>query len=417
MIELSTDARTVVAVVLFALTYVGMAGGRVPWLSLDRTGIALIAAIAAVALGVLPVDAVAPAIDFTTLAILFALMVLSAQFGLAGFYGWCAAHIARAEGSAPRLLALTIIVAGVLSAVLVNDIVVFAMTPVLCAALKQRGLDPRPFLAGLVGAANAGSAATIIGNPQNILIGAVGELHFVNFFAVCAPPAIVALALTYFTVRLVWHRALAAPPVYPDEGIEPPDRAQTVKAAIATAAVILLLLLTPAPRAIGLLAIAALLLISRRHATRQVTGMVDWHLLLLFASLFVVNAAFETTGLPAAALDLLALHGLLPDRLSVLAPLSLIMSNTIGNVPAVVMLLSLWHTPPTGALYGLAVLSTLAGNLFLVGSIANLIVAERAQASGVLFGFWDHARAGVPLTLASMALACLWLHAIGVMAL
>ena len=416
MIELSPETRTAIAVALFALTYVGMAAGRVPWLTLDRTGIALIAAIAAVALGVLPVDAVAPAIDFTTLAILFALMVLSAQFGLAGFYDWCAAQIARAEGSAARLLALTIIVAGVLSAVLVNDIVVFAMTPVLCAALKERGLDPRPFLAGLVGAANAGSAATIIGNPQNILIGAVGRLDFVHFFTVCAPPAIVALALTYFTVRLVWRSALAAPPAYPDAGIERPDRAQTAKAAIATAAMIVLLL-TPAPRALGLLAIAALLLISRRHATRQVTGMVDWHLLLLFASLFIVNAAFETTGLPAAALDWLARNGLLPDRLGVLAPLSLVMSNTIGNVPAVVMLLSLWHTPPAGALYGLAVLSTLAGNLFLVGSIANLIVAERAQASGVRFGFWDHARAGVPLTLVSMALACLWFYATGMMAL
>ena len=416
MLELSTDARTVIATALFALTYAGMAAGRVPGLTLDRTGIAMIAAIAAVALGVLPVDAVAPAIDFTTLAVLFALMVLSAQFGLAGFYDWCAARIARVDGSAPRLLALTIVVAGTLSAVLVNDIVVFAMTPVLCAALKQRGLDPRPFLAGLVGAANAGSAATIIGNPQNILIGAVGELDFLTFFAVCAPPAIVALALTYLTVRLVWRRALAAPPIYPDAEVDPPDRTQTARAAVATAAVILLLL-TPAPRAIGLLAIAALLLVSRRHATRQVTGMVDWHLLLLFASLFVVNAAFESTEIPAGALDWLARHGLLPDRLSVLAPLSLVMSNTIGNVPAVVMLLSLWHTPPTGALYGLAVLSTLAGNLFLVGSIANLIVAERAQASGVMFGFWDHARAGVPLTILSMGFACLWFHATGLMAL
>jgi Na+/H+ antiporter NhaD/arsenite permease-like protein len=416
MLELSAEARTVAAIVLFALTYLGMAAGRVPGLALDRTGIALIAAIAAVALGVLPADAVPAAIDFPTLAILFALMVLSAQFGLAGFYDWCAWRVARAEGSPARLLALTIIVAGVLSAVLVNDVVVFAMTPILCAALKQRRLDPRPFLVALAAASNAGSAATVIGNPQNILIGAMGGLDFLRFLAVCAPPAVAALVLVYVVVRLSWRRALAAPPVYPDEGVAPPDRAQTAKAALATTAIIALLL-TPAPRALSALAVAGLLLISRRHATRQVTGMVDWHLLLLFASLFVVNAAFETTGLAAAGLDWLAAQGLLPDRIGVLAPLALVMSNSIGNVPAVIMLLSLWPAPPEGALYGLAVLSTLAGNLFLVGSIANLIVAERAAAAGVRFGFWDHARAGIPITVLSMALACVWLHAIGMMAL
>ena len=416
MFEFAAETRNVIAVALFAFTYLGMAAGKAPGLALDRTGIALIGAIAAVAFGVLPVDAVAPAIDFQTLAILFALMVLSAQFGLAGFYDWCAGRIASAEGSAARLLALTIVVAGVLSALLVNDVVVFAMTPILCAALKARGLDPRPFLAGLAGAANAGSAATIIGNPQNIVIGAVGGLDFLKFLAACAPPAIIALALVYATVRIAWHGALTAPPVYSDQRPKAPDRVQTAKAAIAMAAVILLFI-TPAPRALSALTVAGLLLISRRHATRQVTGMVDWHLLLLFASLFVANAAFETTGLPAAALDWLTHAGLLPDRLAVLAPLSLAASNTIGNVPAVIMLLSLWHAPPTGALYGLAVLSTLAGNLFLVGSIANLIVAERAEASGVRFGFWDHAHAGVPLTIISIAVACVWFYATGMMAL
>jgi Na+/H+ antiporter NhaD/arsenite permease-like protein len=109
----------------------------------------------------------------------------------------------------------------------------------------------------------------------------------------------------------------------------------------------------------------------------------------------------------------LAERGLLPESLAVMAPLALVMSNTIGNVPAVILILSVWPDPPTGALYGLALLSTLAGNLLLVGSIANLIVAERAAAVGVRLGFLDHARAGVPITILSMAAAVAWLGLAG----
>ena len=137
---------------------------------------------------------------------------------------------------------------------------------------------------------------------------------------------------------------------------------------------------------------------------------VDWPLILLFTGLFIVNDALAATGATRDVFAWLAAHGLVPDRVSLLAPLALVFSNTIGNVPAVIMLLAIWPNAPEGALYGLALLSTLAGNLFLVGSIANLIVAERAAASGVRFGFADHLRAGVPMTLASVVAAALWLR-------
>ena len=393
---------------VFAATYLGMAFGRVPGLAIDRTGIALLGAVTLLAFGVLPSAAVAKAIDFPTLAILFGLMILSAQFATAGFYDWCAGRIAASDGSPARLLALTVIVAGGLSALLANDIVVFAMTPLLCAGVKARGLDPRPFLAALAGASNAGSAATVIGNPQNILIGQVGGLNFWTFAAVCVPPAVVALAITYFAVRFVWRAELEPSPRAASAAPPPFDRPQVLKASLATLALILLFL-TPMPREVAALVVATGLLVSRRLATRTVTEAVDWHLILLFAGLFVVNAAFDGTGLPADALAFLARHGFLPDRLAVLAPLAVVMSNSIGNVPAVIMLLSLWPQAPAGALYGLALLSTLAGNLLLVGSIANLIVAERAATVGVRFGFADHVRAGLPMALASLGLAVLWL--------
>jgi Na+/H+ antiporter NhaD/arsenite permease-like protein len=398
---------------VFALTYVGMALGRVPGLKLDRVGIALIALVVLLASEAVGIRALGAAIDAPTLILLFALMILSAQFGAAGFYEWCAAKITRAEGSPKALLALTVAVSGLLSAVLANDIVVFAMTPLLCLGVRRRGLDPRPFLAGLAGASNSGSAATVIGNPQNVLIGQIGGLDFWTFLAACGVPALLALAITYAAVALVWRKELAAPaPGGELPELPPLDRWQLLKASLGTAALILLFA-TPLPRETGALVIAAVLLLSRRMHSREVVGAVDWPLLLLFACLFVITHAFAGTGFAQEAIAALGARGLLPETIAVMGPMVLLASNSIGNVPFVILLLAVWPAPPEGALYGLALLSTLAGNLLLTGSLANIITAERAAASGVRFGFLDHARAGVPMTLASLVLAALWLWLTG----
>ncbi|HEX6102216.1 MAG TPA: SLC13 family permease, partial [Alphaproteobacteria bacterium] len=285
--------------------------------------------------------------------------------------------------------------------------------PLLCLGVRRRGLDPRPFLAGLAGASNSGSAATVIGNPQNILIGQVGGLDFWTFLAACGVPALLALAITYAAVALVWRKELARPAprdALPD--LPPLDRWQLAKASLGTAALILLFA-TPLPRETGALVIAALLLLSRRMHSREVVGAVDWPLLLLFACLFVITHAFAGTGLAQQAIAGLSARGILPETIAAMAPMVLIASNSIGNVPFVILLLAVWPAPPEGALYGLALLSTLAGNLLITGSLANIITAERAAASGVRFGFLDHARAGVPMTLASLAVAALWLWATG----
>jgi Na+/H+ antiporter NhaD/arsenite permease-like protein len=398
---------------VFALTYVGMALGRVPGLKLDRVGIALIALVVLLASEAVGIRALGAAIDAPTLILLFALMILSAQFGAAGFYEWCAAKITRAEGSPKALLALTVAVSGLLSAVLANDIVVFAMTPLLCLGVRRRGLDPRPFLAGLAGASNSGSAATVIGNPQNILIGQIGGLDFWTFLAACGVPALLALAITYAAVALVWRKELAAPaPGGELPELPPLDRWQLLKASLGTAALILLFA-TPLPRETGALVIAAVLLLSRRMHSREVVGAVDWPLLLLFACLFVITHAFAGTGFAQEAIAALGARGLLPQTIAVMGPMVLLASNSIGNVPFVILLLAVWPAPPEGALYGLALLSTLAGNLLLTGSLTNIITTERAAASGVRFGFLDHARAGVPMTLASLVLAALWLWLTG----
>jgi Na+/H+ antiporter NhaD/arsenite permease-like protein len=405
---------TALIATLFGLTYLGMALGRVPGLRIDRTGIAMIVAVMLVAMGAMPTDGIDDAIHFPTLLLLGALMILSARVGASGFYNAAAAWIARQASQPIRLLALTIAVGGLLSAFLVNDIVVFAMTPLLCRGLTARKLDPRPFLFGLAAASNAGSATTLIGNPQNILIGQVGGIDFWAYFADAAVPSIAALAITFGCVAFVWRKSLAAAANDAPSVEVTFDRHQAAICGIALIG-LLVLFVTPLPREMSALLVAACLMVSRVHPTRQLLDEIDVPLLILIAALFIVNDAFARTGIPMEAVGVLADHGLLPDRISFLAPLSLFLSNTIGNVPAVVMILEVWQEIPQGTLIGLAILSTLAGNLFLVGSLANLIVAERASAQGVRLTFRDHAKAGVPITLLSMLLAGLWLWIVGFM--
>jgi Na+/H+ antiporter NhaD/arsenite permease-like protein len=393
---------------VFGAVYLGMALGRWPGLRIDRTGIAILGAVVLYAAGAVDGRQALQAIDFPTLIVLFGLMMLSAQYAACGFYDWCSARIAATRAAPGTILGLTVLVAGLLSAVLANDVVVFAMTPMLIRGLVRRGLDPRPYLIALAGASNAGSAATVIGNPQNILIGEFGRLDFWTFLAACGPPAVFGLVTVFAVVSLVWWRELRrSADRHVAIEIPPIDRFGTGKAVLATIA-LLALFTTPLPHVTGVLIIAAALLVSRRLATREILGLVDWHLLLLFAGLFVVTAAFAEAGLAAGTLAALRAAGIDPQGLPALAALTLVGSNTIGNVPTVVLLLAVQGDLPAGALHALAALSTLAGNLLIVGSLANIIVVERASQCGVVLGFREHARCGVPMTLLSFAAAVAW---------
>ncbi len=397
---------------VFGLVYLGMALGRAPRLEIDRTGFAVLGALVLYVGGAIDGAAIIHAIDFPTLFVLFALMVLSAQFGVSGFYDWCASRLSRGTVSPPLLLAILIAVAGGLSAVLANDVVVFAMTPMLCRGLSARGLAPQPFLIGLAGAANAGSAATIIGNPQNILIGQAGGLDFWPFSAACAPAAIGGLLSVWIVVRIVWRHHLTAPSPRPGAEPQPLDRPGLAKAIVATAALVLLFS-TPLPHVTSALIVAGGLLISRRWSTRDIFAPVDWPLLVLFAALFVVTAALSSTGILDSGRLALAAHGITLTSLPVLATIALIGSNTIGNVPAVILILAATADLPASVLYALAVLSTLAGNLLLTGSLANIIMVERARQVGVTLTFREHALCGVPIAILSFAMALPWLRFIG----
>jgi Na+/H+ antiporter NhaD/arsenite permease-like protein len=398
-----------VIVAIFLLVYMGMAAGRLPWLQVDRTGIALLGVVALLASEAVTLDTLAGAIDTSTLVLLFALMIVSAQFVSSGFFDLCADWVTSRRGGPGSLLALTVAVCGGLGALFANDMLVGAMTPVLITGARARGLDPRPFVIALICATNAGSAATLIGNPQNIFIGEVGNLSFLRFLLAGGVPAVVGLVCAFGVVWLLWHdRVEGTVLAVTREAVEVPrhphDRNQTIKGLVGLVA-LLVLFSTQLPREIGGLVIAALLLANRKFTSRTMIAAVDWPLLLLFVCLFAVTGALAETGIPLAVQQ----SGIAPDNVALLTPLSLAMSNTLGNVPSVILLLQLWPDLPTGTLYALAVLSSLAGNLLLVGSLANILVVERAAALGVRLSFAEYARAGIPVTLLSTGFAVFWL--------
>lgn len=403
-----------VAFIIFLMSYAGVALGGIPGLALDRTGLALLGAIAMVVCGVLSPQHAVAAIDIPTILLLYALMVVAAQFRLSGFYTRTAILITRFLNNPKKFLGILMVVSALLSTVLTNDIVCLAFTPVLCATLLQSGINPLPFLIGLACASNIGSAATIIGNPQNMLLGQLGRLDFAGFTAFCCVPAAVALAGAYTIIVFSYRNtfSLARPPAIKERRHEWPryNHHQTCKGMIVTA-LLLGLFFTGIPREVSAIACAGVLLCSRKMRTRSILGLVDWHLITLFCALFIIIAGIEITGLPASLMS--TMHGLginIQNPFS-LAAITVLLGNVVSNVPATMLLVKFLNAAEPLQWYVVGLASTLSGNLITIGSIANLIVIESAQPYGITIGFREHARIGIPVTIVSLLVTMAWLAA------
>jgi len=400
---------TATVATVFAIVYVGMILGGLPFLQLDRTGVALLGAIAIVGLEVLTPEQAALSIHLPTLLLLFSFMVLSAQMRLGGFYTWVTLRIAALPLAPPMLLAATMAAVAALSAVFSNDVVCLAVAPVLADACARRRLDPVPYLIGLACAANIGSAATLIGNPQNMLIGQVLALHFAAYLHEAFLPALLGLAAAWgiiaWRLSAATETQLAATERREGEytGLDP---WQTTKGLAVAGALLLVFLFTDWPREVAALAGAGILMTSRRLHSHKMLGLVDWELLILFIGLFVVNHAFERTGLAAQAIRSLAAAGLPLSEPAPLFATTFVLSNLVSNVPAVMLLLPAATEPFSGPM--LALVSTLAGNLLIVGSIANIIVVDAARRRGIAIDWRRHAVTGIPVTVATLAITAGW---------
>lgn len=403
---------TTTILIIFLIVYLGMILGGLPFLRLDRTGVALLGAIALVSIDALSLEQAVAAIHLPTMTLLFAFMVVSAQMRLGGFYDWVTHRFAGLALGPAGLLAVLVGIAAALSAVFSNDIVCLAVAPVLIDACRRRQLAPVPYLLALACASNIGSAATLIGNPQNMLIGQLLQLPFDAYFLEAIVPVALGLvmswALIVWQTRGRWKEAgddaagAAAVPELRTENV-PFDAWQTAKGLAVAGALLVAFLVAPWPREQMALVGAGILLMSRQLHSRKMLGLVDWELLVLFMSLFVVNHALQRTGLTGQAIAWLASLGLRLDQPGSLFGATFLLSNLVSNVPAVMLLIPTVHQPLGGVL--LALVSTLAGNLLIVGSIANIIVVDAAARRGIVIDWKRHARVGVPVTLASLLAA------------
>ncbi len=398
--------------IIFLVTYAGIAIGEIPGLALDRTGIAILGAIAMVASGVMSTEEAIRAIDFSTILLLYSLMVISSQFRLGGFYTWIALKITAMTDRPWRFLFIMMLASGGLSALLTNDIICFAFTPVIIMSTLKAGLNPVPYLIGLAMSANIGSAATIIGNPQNMLIGQIGRLPFGEFILWCLPPSVFSLTGAYFVLRVFYSKKIFLQP--PTLSLQPEalpsfNRHQSTKGIIALL-VLITLFFTPIPREVSAIVIAGLLLCSRTMRTRSILENIDWHLLTLFSALFIVIQAIEIIHLPERILGFLEANGMSLHSPYNLTIISTIVSNLVSNVPATMLLTRFLEQGVHEQWYVLALSSTYAGNLIVIGSIANLIVFEIASGYGVKITFKEHAKSGIPATILSLLITMLWIY-------
>lgn len=401
---------------VFLLVYVAMGVGRLPGFKVDRTGAAIVGALVLMASGRIAPGTAWNAIDYRTLGLLFGLMVVSAAFAEAGFYDVAARRVASLPLSPPALLAVLVGVAGGLSALMTNDVVVVAMTPLLLAITLSRGLNPVPFLLGFCFAANTGSASTIIGSPQNMIAAQGLGISFNDFLRIAALPALFSLPIVWAVVAWLYRgrwKARGGATTGAQAAATPvPFRAwETAKATLVTVGVILAFVLTDWPKELVALGAAAILLVNRSISSSDMLGKVDGDLLLLLMGLFVVNAAMAATGLPQRLLGDLSAAGLeLSAPLTLYAVISAL-SNIVGNNPAVMLLMPYLGGTPNSASLGaaLALGTGFSSNMIVFGSLAGIIVVEQARSKGITISFGEFARAGLPTALACLAMGALWI--------
>jgi len=403
------EGRSVAAGIIFVGSYLALAIGRIPGLNIDRAGIALVGAGLMVASGALPLEDAYKAVDFDTITLLLGMMIVVASLRLSGFFAVANAWAMVRARRPLILLGAVVATSGVFSAFLVNDAICLVLAPLVLELTLALGRRPVPYLLAVAMASNVGSTATISGNPQNIMIGSFSHIPYSTFALALGPVALAGLIVTVALIALL-HRAefagtarLEAPPPKVDA-----NRVLVIRALLATLIMVALFFAGVVPAKAAII-IGGLLLLTRRVKSRRVYAEIDWSLLLMFAGLFIIVAGAEHALLSP---DIIAAGSRLHlDQVPVLSAVTAVLSNLVSNVPAVLMLKPFVDglNDRDTAWLVIAMASTLAGNFTVLGSIANLIVVQRAAASGVTIGFWDYFRVGAPLTVITLAIGTLWL--------
>jgi Na+/H+ antiporter NhaD/arsenite permease-like protein len=401
------ETQALSGTVIFLASYLVFALGKFPGLKIDRTGAAIIGAIAMVVFKVVRGEEALRAVDFSTLVLLFAMMLVVGGLKLSGFFEWNAELVLRYVKPG-MLLPAIILTCGVLSAFFVNDIVCLVMVPFVLTITQKLRLPPLPFLLAVATSSNIGSVATITGNPQNMLIGSYSGLGYREFLLHLGPVAVFGLVLDWLILRTMFygqlHQVETPATAIP---LPPLDLSNLLKPVLVASGVVIAFL-AGIPPVLAASAGAAILLISRTRDPRKLYAEIDWGLLVFFVGLFIIVGGAENAGLVGRLLHFSQRWNL--HRPAVFTAVTALFSNLVSNVPAVMLLKSVVRNfpDPQRAWMLLAMASTLAGNLTITGSVANIIVVETAKPV-VDVSFWDYFRVGLPVTIVTIVLGALWL--------
>jgi Na+/H+ antiporter NhaD/arsenite permease-like protein len=393
------------AALVLLVTYLIIGIQRIPRVHIDRPSGALLGAVGMVGLGVLTLGEAYAAIDLDTISFLLGMMILIAYFELSGFFEVLERWIIGLARSTRMLLLLVVLSSGLLSALFMNDTICLLYTPVIVRVTKRLGLNPVPYLIALVTSANIGSVATIIGNPQNVLIGLRSGISFLDFTARLWPVALIGLGMSFLVNYWVYRGDISGARL-----VVPPPRQQAelsywmLSVSLCGGVLMLLLLILDYHPPSVAMTIASLLILAGSRKPRRALGRVDWTLLLLFAGLFIVMRGVEEAGIVDLVFEQTQLSVQSPSAILGFVGGVVVVSNVVSNVPAVMLYSPIIpYAQNSGDLWLLlAMASTLAGNLTLIGSMANLIVVQTAR-EDVQISFFEYLKVGLPLTLLSIA--------------
>jgi len=400
--------------VIVLITFIGIAVGRYPIIKSNRTTISLMGVALLLLTRQVEFIRLPDYIDFDTIILLFSMMILNANLKLAGFFNLAGGWMVKWSRSTQSFLAIEILLVGVLSALFLNDTICLMFAPFLINLMDTLKRNPIPYLVALATASNVGSTATLTGNPQNMIVGIASGLSYTEFAGALIPVALLGLGVIWLVLIKVFpydfsRQPLNYRPVTETLLIQKPLLVKTL--AVTTG--LLIAFLAGAPIALAAFLAASLLLITRRHQPQTVFAEFDWSLLVFFSALFIVSGSLETSGVTTQLINVQELA----QKINIwnLSLITAGLSNIISNVPAVLLLKPLVSSLENARLgwLTLASASTLAGNLTLLGSVANLIVAETAARYRVDLSFWKYTKPGLIITLFTLLINIAWLYLIG----
>ena len=397
------------AAVIFVITYIGIIFTGLPGINIDRPSASFFGAVAMIVFGVFTLDEAIKAIDFNTITLLIGMMVIITVLELDGFFSFIANKTISLAGNERRLLFIIIFTTGISSAFLVNDAVVLLYTPVIISICRDSKINPLPYLIAEILSSNTGSAMTITGNPQNMLIGINSGISYSSFLFHLMPVSLIGMVIIYFVVKFLYPQNFKKiNPIDPHAGSYDYNYlSMKFSVPIFLLVIVLFFVNGKAGLSIPVIALigASLILILGKIKPSEIIKNIDWVLILFFSTLFIVVGGIEKTGLIQ---HILSRWSITPDLhgIGIIHGISLILSQIVSNVPYTILMIPVLKNSESSILWlSLASASTLAGNATIFGAMANIIVIESAKKQNVHISFFEFFKAGIIVTVLTLLLS------------